>query len=172
MNDVKKELFDECYRQFSKDIFRYIFFKVNDVELAKDFTSDTFIRFWKALAKRKDIRNSRALVYKMAHGIVVDHYRRKQLRKTVSLEMVDEFELVNSDDFEAKFSIKQQSEHLLELLKYLKKEYSEVLLLYYVDELNIFEISKIINKKENTVRVLIHRATKSLKEKYETTKRN
>ena len=52
---------------------------------------------------------------------------------------------------------------LLEL-KNLKDEYREVLILYYLDELSIKEIAKILGKTPGACRVLIHRALNSLRE--------
>lgn len=172
MSTERKELFEKCYRQHSKNIFRFIYFKVNDTELAKDFTADTFIKCWKLLDKGEKIKNSRAILYKIAHGIVIDHYRKKKIRKTVPIDSVDEFDLVSNEDLEAKLSVKQQSEELLGVLKSLKKEYQDILLMYYIDELSVGEISKILDKKENAIRVLIHRAIKALKEKYEKNRLN
>jgi len=45
----------------------------------------------------------------------------------------------------------------------LKDEYSEVLLLKYVNELSIVEIAKIMDKSKGNIRVLIYRAVKALK---------
>lgn len=172
MDTTKKEKFEECYREYSKSIFRFIYFKTNDQELAKDFTSDTFVKFWKILKKGEKVINNRALIYRIAHGIVVDHYRKKTDGKNVSIELVNEYELIQNEDFEAKFSIKQQSEELLDTLKILKKEYRDILLLYYVDEFDVSEISKILDKKQNTVRVLIHRAIRALGKEYEKNRLN
>ena len=49
-------------------------------------------------------------------------------------------------------------------LKVLKDEHREVIILYYIDDLPISEISRILDKNEGAVRVLIHRALNALKE--------
>jgi RNA polymerase sigma-70 factor (ECF subfamily) len=41
--------------------------------------------------------------------------------------------------------------------------YQDIIVWHYIDELSITEISEILDKNEGTVRVLIHRAVKSLK---------
>ena len=45
--------------------------------------------------------------------------------------------------------------------------YSEVIIFYYFDNLPLKEIALILNKKENNIRVLLHRAMKALKEEVE-----
>jgi len=49
----------------------------------------------------------------------------------------------------------------------LKDDYQNVLILRYVDEMTIKEIAKITEKPKNTVKVLIHRALKELREQME-----
>jgi len=45
----------------------------------------------------------------------------------------------------------------------MKEEYQNVILWYYVDELPVPEIAKLMDKSEGAIRVLIHRALESLK---------
>ena len=53
---------------------------------------------------------------------------------------------------------------MIGLIKKLKQDYQEVLLLKYVEELKITEIAKVLGKSSVNVRVLLHRAVKKLKE--------
>lgn len=157
--------FEEAYRQFAQGIFRFIYFKVSDYELARDFTADTFIRFWKQLAKGKEIQNNKALLYFIAKGITIDYYRKKKNTRSVSLEKIDERLLGVIDTDEDKFSTREELEQVYIKLKEIKKEYQDVLLLRYVEDLRISEIAGVLNKRENTIRVLLHRALKTLKKK-------
>lgn len=165
MEKGKLELFEKAYRQFAPGIFRFIYFKVSDYELAKDLTADTFIRFWKQLINGTQIQNNKALLYFIAKGIIIDYYRKKKNTKTVSLSTIDERLLGVIDSTEDNVSIKQEMEQVYIKLKEIKKEYQDVLLLHYVEDLKISEIAAVLNKKENAVRVLLHRALKTLKEK-------
>lgn len=159
------QLFERAYRQYGQGIFRFIYFKVSDYELAKDFTADTFIRFWKQLVNGTEIQNNKALLYFIAKGIVIDYYRKKKNTKSVSLDSIDERLLGVLASVEVKISVKLQLEQIYKKLKEIRKEYQDVLLLHYVEDLKIAEIADVLNKKENTVRVLLHRALKTLKEK-------
>ncbi len=159
-----EQLFEQAYQQYSPGIFRFIYFKVSDHGLAEDFTADTFTRFWKLLASGKSIQNDKALLYFIARGIVIDHYRKKQLSQNVSLDTIDERLLGVLVGTEDNLSTKQDLNRIYTRLKEIKKEYQDVLLLHYVEDLKISEIADILHKKENAVRVLLHRALKALKE--------
>lgn len=159
------QLFEDVYRQFAQGIFRFVYFRVSDQELAKDFTADTFVRFWKQLLEGRGIQNNKAFLYTIAKGITIDYYRKKKNAKSVSLDTIDERLLGTIDTVVDTVSAKQDLEQVYAKLKELKKEYQDVLLLHYVEDLKISEIAKILNKKEGAVRVLLHRALKTLKEK-------
>jgi RNA polymerase sigma-70 factor (ECF subfamily) len=56
-------------------------------------------------------------------------------------------------------------------MKLMKEEYRDILMLRYIEELSTGEIAEIVNKSHVHVRVLLHRATNTLKallEKHET----
>ncbi len=165
MKDKKVEYLENIYNQYAKGVFRFIYFKVSDYELAKDFTQDTFVRFWKVLMRRDKIQSPKAFVYFIAMGIIVDHYRRKKSNNLISLEKVDERLLAKDDDIEEQVDRKQRINQVFAKLKEIKIDYQEILVLYYVEELKVSEIATILKKKEDAIRVLIHRALKVLKEK-------
>lgn len=160
---ANKKIFDTTYKEYAKGIFRFVYFRVSDFELAQDLTADTFVRLWKKLKNNEQVKNPKALLYMIARGLIIDHYRKKKNQKTVAIDLVDEQLLSQVDDTEDELSIRQEMEKVLSSIKKIKKEYQEILLLHYVEDLSITEIADILNKKENAVRVLLHRALKSLK---------
>lgn len=58
----------------------------------------------------------------------------------------------------------QEVEKIMFIIKKLKQDYQEVLLLKYVEELTTAEIAEILNKSQVNVRITMHRAMKKLKE--------
>ena len=82
--DIQRQ-FEATFTEFASDIFRYIYFKVSEYELAQDLTEEAFVRYWKRLQEGKVIDNHKALLYFIAKGLVVDHYRTKKNTKKQSL---------------------------------------------------------------------------------------
>ncbi len=83
------------------------------------------------------------------------------------MELVDERLLGLLDTIEDTLLQKQALEQIFVKIKHLKKNYQDVLFLHYVEDLTVKEIAYMQKKKENAVRVLLHRALQSLKEMYE-----
>lgn len=161
---IKKQ-FESSFKEFTIGIFRYIYFKVSEYELAQDLTEETFVRYWKVLRNGKMVDNHKALLYVIAKGMIVDHYRTKKNNKKQSLETIDERLLSVIDDTENNIAQNQELEHVYATIKKLKKEYQDILFLHYVEDLSVKEIASIQKKKENAIRVFLHRALQELKKK-------
>lgn len=164
MDKAIEKQFEQSFKEFGTGIFRFIYFKISDHDFARDVTEETFVRYWKRLKEGKRIHNHRALLYFIAKGLIVDHYRTKKNSKKQSLDSIDERLLVESN-VEDEISQKQELERVYLVIKKLKKEYQDILFLHYIEDISIKEIAFIQKKKENTVRVLLHRALKELKSK-------
>lgn len=158
--------FQEVFEAYAKDIFRYLYVRLNNYGVAEDLTSEVFIRFWKKIKRNMQIQNERALLYTIAHGLVVDEYRKKN-RNTISVDTIDPALLIGDDRTETEIIKRDEISELYNKLTDVKDEYREVLMLYYVEEMAVIDIAKVMFKKEATIRVLIHRALNALKKLYE-----
>ncbi len=160
------DAFAELYNRYIEKVYRFIFFKISHEEEARDLASDTFLRAWDALVqeREKPIQHFGAFVYGIARRLVIDVYRERAKRQETSIDFLGEDEVVFVDQPEERVHNQQEAERLLRLLKKLKQEYHDVMLLRYVEDLSIGEISQILEKGQVAVRVTIHRATQKLKE--------
>ena len=158
--------FRKIYKKHVEKIYRFIYIKVNSQQTAEDLTSEVFLRFWQTIKKNNPakIKDPKAFLYKTARNLVIDHYRAGQKFKEISVEEIKEKELINKEIIETNKEILLEIEVILQALKKLKEEYQDVLLWYYLDQLSVEEIAKILNKSQNSVRVMIHRAMEKLRE--------
>jgi len=156
-----KKIFSELYNQYVDKIYRFIFLKVSSQEIAQDLTSETFLRGWKVFRNPKDIENPPAFLYKIARNLVIDHYREKEQKGTIStqnLRIIDP-----RSNLEEKAILTSDLNTIKGALTNLKEDYQTVIIWHYLDDLSIPEIAKILEKPEGTIRVTLHRALKSLK---------
>lgn len=165
MNNPRK-VFSQIYDDCIDKIYRFIFFKVNSQEIAQDLCSETFLRGWQSFKNnKKKIENPQAFLYQIARNLVVDHYRDKGRTQTVSADCVPIID--PGEDLEEQALLRSDLDTIKSALTGLKDEYQEVVIWHYIDDLSIPEISKMLNKSEGAVRVTLHRALKSLKNKVE-----
>ncbi|MBD3282248.1 MAG: sigma-70 family RNA polymerase sigma factor [Candidatus Portnoybacteria bacterium] len=162
-----KESFGQLYDFYAPRIFRYIRLKVGSQALAEDLTSESFLRMWNFMQKEgTEIEESfKALLYKIAKNLIADYYKRKSSHEVLLDDDFKEFLLQEPAKDEIKS--KESAEEIHKALVLIKEDYQNVIIWYYVDELSVSEIAELMDKTEGAVRVLIHRALKSLKKELE-----
>lgn len=157
------DAFEQVYDFYVPKIFRFIFLKIGNKENAEDLTSETFLRFWTYIRKEK-IKNdsAEAVIYKIARNIIIDFYRRKEI---ITME-IDESIVNQISDQQRSFIEnminREEIKEMMAALKELKDEYQEIIILRFVEDLGIEEIAEITGKNKGSVRVLSHRALRSL----------
>lgn len=159
--NLNKE-FNESYEQFSDAIFRYCLYKTFNRQKALDLTQDTFIKTWEHLSKGKKVENLKAFLYKVAGNLVIDNRRKK---KTESLDKMTErgFDVKNDRDEISAIENIFENKLALEAIEKLDEKYRDVIILRFVEDMEIKEIAKTIKESENNISVRIHRGLEKLK---------
>jgi len=161
----EQEAFGELYDFYAPRIFRFVRLKVKSQALAEDLVSESFLRIWEYLQKEEvEIEDSfQALLYKTARNLIADFYKRKSSQE---IFIDDDFKrFFEQEPTNDKTTSREEAEYIHKALVNIKEEYQNVIIWYYVDELSIVEISEIMDKSQGAIRVLIHRALKSLKKR-------
>ena len=163
---VKKnpDAFASLYDLYIEKIYRFVYFKVNNKEEAEDIVSNVFLKVWSYLIEytEKEIDSFSGLVYKVARNLVIDYYREKGQMKKEDLVEAEELPVVEKNYEQAEINL--EVEKLMVVIKKMKQDYQEVLLLKYVEELSTAEIAEILNKSQVGVRITLHRAIKKVQE--------
>lgn len=156
------EAFGELYDIFVTPIYRYIFFKVKKTEV-EDLTEILFLKVWENINKYKKQKNKsfKAWIFRIAHNLVVDHY--KMNREHVSLDPRISDTKRDHNPLETADEVLNKENLKLAIGK-LKKNYQQVILLKFINELKNDEICKIMKKSEGSVRILQFRALKALRQ--------
>lgn len=158
-----RKIYSEVYDKYVKKIYRFVFLKVKSAEIAEDLTSEVFMKGWDAFkAKQDKIENVQAFLYQIARNLLADHYRQEAKTQLVSVEYAPPLP-DQKQDLEAISFTQSDMERVKAALVNINDDYREVIVWYYMDELKVSEIAKILDKSEPTVRVLIHRALHALK---------
>lgn len=155
--------FQEIYDAESDAIFRFCLLRTSDHDLALDLTQDTFMRFWDALCKEKEINNCRAFLFAVARNLVIDWYRKK---KSTSLD-----EMLGDDQnggglllaVDSGVEIEAEAKYLVRQINALDSTYRDVVYLRCVEGMKPKEIAKIVGESPNVVSVRINRGLNHLR---------
>ncbi|HEY1036960.1 MAG TPA: RNA polymerase sigma factor [Candidatus Paceibacterota bacterium] len=162
--NLKKD-FHQTYQEHSDALFRYSFYKLSDREKAKDVVQDTFVRYWEYVATDGKVDSPKAFLFRIATNAIIDHYRKK---KEVSLDSLADEGFEPADlDTQHRLVRSVDSQTALALVHKLEERTRDIVLMRYVDELTVKEIAEILDERENTISVKLHRAHKELLDLFE-----
>jgi RNA polymerase sigma-70 factor, ECF subfamily len=163
--DNLREKFSQIYDQCIGKIYRFVFLKVNSRETAEDLTSETFLRCWKVMEGGTCPENHSAFLYKIARNLVIDHYRQKPKNSIISADLVSwqEAMIDPRSDFEDKANLQSELAEIKSALAGINEDYQNAIIWYYLDDLPICEVAKLLDRTESATRVLVHRALESLR---------
>jgi len=154
-----EQQFLAAYDEWASALWRQAYFRVGSKELAEDLVSEAFARAWDHY-RTKPVDNLKALLYRILHNLIIDHYRKPQ--STVNLDEISELKFSETPHADI-----ADVSNLHSKLQKLPEIYRQVLVWRYIDDLDISEIAKLLSKTSTNVYVIIHRALKALREIYE-----
>ena len=155
------DAFAQLYRENVQPIFRYIYHRVNDVQLAEDITSAVFTRALQALHSYTDQgKPFIAWLYRIAHARVVDHYRRVGRRPVES--DVEAEPIPVAQDMDERLLRRQAAAVLRETIAQLTDDQQHVIILRFIEGYNLEDTAAMMGKNANAIKALQHRALRSL----------
>lgn len=151
----------EIYDRYFDAIYRYVYIRVGRRADAEDLTEQVFLKMLDAIAtyRARGVPFSTWL-YRIAHNLVVDRYRRS------GREMVALHDHVPDNgrhaDPEAAFQAAEDREQLYGAIRRLTDEQQQVIILRFLDNLEVGQIAQIMKRRPGAIHSMQHRALASL----------
>lgn len=145
----------ELIRRYQSKIYTSIYLLVKDEYLAEDIFQDTFIKVINTLKAGKYNEEGKFLpwVTRIAHNLVIDHFRREKRAPTISNgDDFDIFEVLgNYDESTEDRMVREQTyKDLKSLIHLLPSEQKEVLIMRHFGDMSFKEIADITDVSINT----------------------
>ena len=157
------EALGALYDRYVGRIYSYIYHRVGQADLAEDLTAQVFARMLEAIREGRGWRTSfSGWLYRIAHNLVIDHYRRRGRATFVELEEAQPI-VADEADPVRKVEARLESEHLRAALAKLTEEQAQVIALRFLDEFSIAEVAAMMDKTEGAIKALQYRAVLALR---------
>ena len=155
-----QEAFAELYNAYVDKIYKYIYYKVGNHADAEDLCEQVFLKAWEAIGRYTWCGHPfSSWLYKLAHNLVVDHYRTHR----ESLPLNDLMSTSGEPaDLDGTLSQMLDAEELKAAIVQLTDEQRQVIALKFIEGFDNAEIAQMMNKKEGAIRALQYRALRSL----------
>jgi RNA polymerase sigma-70 factor (ECF subfamily) len=157
----EKAMIGTLYEEYYERIVRYIFVRINDQSEAENLGGDVFLKALQSLdSYRGRSEQMRGWLFKIAHNLVVDYFRKMSKRKAVSLNDVEVRDRVSTEEaVEARLEVQRLSE----ALKQLTPAQREVIGLRFFAGLSSAEVGKVMGKSSGAVREMQRAAVETLR---------
>lgn len=162
--DFSEPALSELYDRYELKIYSYVYRRTNDQSLAEDLTAQVFLRMLEA------IRNDRAWhssfsgwLYRIAHNLVIDHYRRRDRQPQVALDDAPILPDLTENPVETA-ELRLDAEMLRAAIRRLTEDQAQVISLRFLEGYSFNEIAGMMEKTEGAVKALQHRAFATLRQ--------
>jgi RNA polymerase sigma-70 factor (ECF subfamily) len=160
------EAFGLIYDRYVGTVFRFIYFRVGNRQLAEDLTSDTFLRALKRIGSVTwQGRDLGAWLVTIARNLVADHFKSGRYRLEVTTGDVldaDREDRGPEGSPEAVVVDHITNVTLLTAVKQLNPEQQECIVLRFLQGFSVAETAQAMNKNEGAIKALQYRAVRAL----------
>lgn len=150
-------------------VYTYIFFKVKNEHLADDLFQEAFIKVMNSLQKGKYKDDSKFVpwVLRIAHNLIIDHYRVEKRMRNVSNDEKD-YDLFNSSKFsepniESDMIKTQTQDEVRELIEKLSEDQKQMVVLRHFVGMSFKDIAEELDISINTALGRMRYALKNLR---------
>lgn len=142
------QAFDVLLNRHKNRVFTYILLIVRNRDLADDIFQESFMKVIMTIKQDRYTESGKfyAFVTRIAHNLIIDHYRRERNENTVSNEEFGEVDLFNNsklcdENVEDVLVRSQVFEDVNKLMRHLPENQQEVVRLRYYEDLSFKEIA-------------------------------
>ena len=158
--NIQKKVLSLAYEDFNKSLNTHAYFKINDHSLGEDLVQNTFAKTWTYLIKGGKIDTMKAFLYHILNNLIIDEYRK---HKASSLDILLEKGFEPSDDDTERLINIFDGKGASRLIEKLPVMYQEVMVMRYMKDFSLEEISAITGQTKNTIAVQTCRGLEKLK---------
>ncbi len=161
-----RETFARLYDENMSKVYRYIYYKVNNQQVAEDLTSEVFE---KALVNFSKYNSEKAAfstwIFTIARNTITDFYRAQPKVKMVNIE---EAVATPSKDPGPEETIEsgEEKQLLRRCIAKLPKNEQEIVRLKFTMEMTNREIAKVLGLTESNVGVMLYRIIRKLRDNF------
>ena len=151
------------YDHYEAKIYSYIYHRVGNQSVAQDLTSQAFLRVLESIRSDRAWETSfSGWLYRIAHNLVIDYYRRRGRTTQVSIDEMTGLQSSTESPEKAAERV-YAAERLRIAINRLTEEQAQVVTLRFLEGLSINEVADSMGKTEGAIKALQYRAVSSLR---------
>jgi RNA polymerase sigma factor (sigma-70 family) len=148
--------FEVLLTRYKSKSLSYIMMVVRNRDLAEDIFQDTFVKAITTIKQGRYVETGKFLpwINRIAHNLIIDHYRRLKSENTVSADGVEydlySFGQISEMSVEDVMHNEQVLKDVVSLVSYLPENQQEVVRMRFFEQLSFKEIAEMTGVSINT----------------------
>lgn len=169
---MSQEELENIIYAYGKDLYSFCCALTHNRHEAEDLYQDTFLKLYEIKEGLHIEKNPKSFIMSVSINLYRNYKRKHSLRQKIlgsPIPMEENICDIPSKDLmtEEQIVIQEEFRMLRSELDKLPDKYKIPILLFYMEELSLIEISQIMKLPNGTVKTRIHRAKQILKQKLE-----
>ena len=153
---------EELYNAYYVRIYKYFQYRLRSKFDAEDLAQTVFLKVITSLQRKMwDGTGALCYIFVVARNTLIDYFRRKKHACIVSDELVDM--VADTVGTETLAYSQGQHEVIMSSIKELRQEEAEAVTLRFMVDMEYSLIAKMMGRREDSVRQLVHRGLKNLR---------
>ncbi len=160
--------FEPLYRKYVGQVYSFAVYELRDHHAAEDATEQVFLQALAGLSRFEeratgdDESTFRVWLFQVARNVLSNERRRARRHPQASIDLAAG--VASGEDVEAAVADREEADRVWRAIARLPAQRRRVLVLRFVEEMTAREIGRVLGRSEGAVRVLIHRALRSVAE--------
>ena len=159
---------DELYTELFTPLFKYVYFRTKDYNLATDLTQSSFLKYLNQAQKPINIEHKLRLLFTITRNLLIDHWRTEGRHKSESLEDTELYVIKSDDPMPDEIFEKNEDVILIKkILHSLSDIEEEIVTMRITSEMSYKEIGNLMNVTSENARKIYSRSLSKIKKSLE-----
>ncbi|WP_342563170.1 RNA polymerase sigma factor SigW [Paenibacillus sp. FSL R7-0345] len=164
--------FAELVELYKDKIYHLAYRMLNNRHEAEDIVQETFLRVYRNLDRYDDKQKFSTWIYRIGTNLCIDRLRKRKPTYSLDAEMndqegIDGYSMIPSTNVtpETELLLSETQRVIYEAIDSLPVKYRSVMILRYLQDLSLQEISDVLDMPVTTIKTRVHRGREFLRKK-------
>ncbi|WNR44240.1 RNA polymerase sigma factor SigW [Paenibacillus roseipurpureus] len=169
-----RNAFAELVELYKDKIFHLAYRMLNNKQEAEDAVQETFLRVYTNLHRYDENQKFSTWIFRIGTNLCIDKLRRRRHTYSLDAEMSDGegndyYAMLPSDEDtpEKQLIISETQAQIHRAIETLPEKYKSVVVLRYMHDMSLQEISEVLDMPVTTIKTRVHRGREYLRKKLE-----
>jgi RNA polymerase sigma-70 factor, ECF subfamily len=159
---------------YKDKIYHLAYRMLHNVQESEDIVQETFLRVYTNLHRYDEAQKFSTWIYRIGTNLCIDRLRKRKPSYSLDAEVTDSegtdwYSMLSSPDLtpEGELLLSETQQQVRDAIDSLPEKYKSAVILRYLHDMSLQEISEVLDMPVTTVKTRVHRGREYLRQKLE-----